>query len=136
MTQEPETPPEPAARTGGRPVLWLAIIVVLILAAAAYWRFFGTSLDGSGAAAGAPPPTVTVSKPLQKEIVEWDEYTGQFAAVDYVEMRPRVSGYIESVHFKDGQLVKAGDLLYIIDPRPFEITLKSTQAQLEQAKAQ
>jgi len=61
---------------------------------------------------------------------------GQFSAVDYVEMRPRVSGYIESVHFKDGQLVKAGDLLYIIDPRPFDIALKSAQAQLETAKAQ
>ena len=77
-----------------------------------------------------------MAAPLQREITEWDEYTGQFSAVDYVEMRPRVSGYIESVHFKDGQLVKADDLLYIIDPRPFEITLKSAQAQLERAKAQ
>ena len=83
-----------------------------------------------------PPPQVTVAVPLRREITEWDEFTGQFSAVDFVEMRPRVSGYIDSVHFKDGQLVQKGDLLYIIDPRPFEIALKSAQAQLDQSKAQ
>jgi len=77
-----------------------------------------------------------VASLLLHENTEWDEYTGQFSAVDVVEMRPRVSGYIESVHFKDGQLVNAGDLLYIIDPRPFEIALASAQAQLESANAQ
>src|SRR6185437_10266000 len=96
----------------------------------------GSDAAAPTAAAAMPPPEVTVAAPLQREIVEWDEYTGQFSAVDFVEMRPRVSGYIESVHFKDGQLVKAGDLLYIIDPRPFDIALKSAQAQLETAKAQ
>jgi RND family efflux transporter MFP subunit len=135
MTQEPETPPKAVARTGGRRVLWLAIIVVLILAAAAYWRFYGASLDGSGAAAAAPPPTVTVSKPLQKEIVEWDEYTGQFAAVDYVEVRARVGGYLDSVNFKDGQMVAKGDLLFVIDPRPFEIALASAKAQVGETTA-
>jgi RND family efflux transporter MFP subunit len=82
------------------------------------------------------PPTVTVSTPLQKEITEWDEFTGQFAAVDYVEVRARVSGYLTEIHFQDGQMVKQGDLLFVIDPRPYEATLALAQAQLAQGTAQ
>jgi RND family efflux transporter MFP subunit len=82
------------------------------------------------------PPAVTVSAPLQKEITEWDEFTGQFAAVDYVEIRARVSGYLTEIHFQDGQIVHQGDLLFVIDPRPYEATLASVQAQLAQAEAQ
>lgn len=82
------------------------------------------------------PPVVTVSTPLQKEITEWDEFTGQFAAVDYVEVRARVSGYLTEIHFEDGQLVKQGDLLFVIDPRPYEATLAAAQAQLGQGNAQ
>lgn len=82
-----------------------------------------------------PPPTVTVSAPLQKDIVEWDEFTGQFAAVDYVEIRARVSGYLTEIHFTDGDIVKQGDLLFVIDPRPFEIARDSAQAQIAQAQA-
>jgi len=90
------------------------------------------------AAQGAPPtaPPVTVSEPLQREITEWDEYTGQFAAVDYVEIRARVSGYLQSIGFQDGEIVKKGDLLFQIDSRPFEIALASAQAQVKQAQAQ
>jgi RND family efflux transporter MFP subunit len=83
----------------------------------------------------APPPPVTVSNPLQREIVEWDEFTGQFAAVDYVELRARVSGYLTEIHFTDGEIVKKGDLLFVIDPRPFEIARDSAQAQIAQAQA-
>jgi RND family efflux transporter MFP subunit len=82
------------------------------------------------------PPAVTVSAPLQREITEWDEFTGQFAAVDYVEVRARVSGYLTEIHFQDGQMVKQGDLLFVIDPRPYEATLAATRAQLGQASAQ
>jgi RND family efflux transporter MFP subunit len=82
------------------------------------------------------PPAVTVSTPLQKEITEWDEFTGQFAAVDYVEVRARVSGYLTEIHFQDGQMVKQGDLLFVIDPRPYEATLALAQAQLAQGTAQ
>ena len=120
----PGAPPSgahPAPRRSSR-ISWLFGIGALVVAAAAalYW-YQRSGSDGTAPAASAamPPPEVTVAAPLQREIVEWDEYTGQFSAVDYVEMRPRVSGYIKSVHFKDGQLVKAGDLLYIIDP-PFK----------------
>ena len=86
-------------------------------------------------AAPAAPPPVTVSAPLQKEITEWDEYTGQFAAVDYVEIRARVSGYLTEIHFTDGQIVNKGDLLFVIDPRPYEIELQQAQAQLATAEA-
>src|SRR5947209_2710048 len=82
------------------------------------------------------PPTVTVSKPIQRELVEWDEYTGQFAAKEYVEIRARVSGYLTEIHFQDGQLVKEGDLLFVIDPRPYEATLAAARAQLAQGEAQ
>ena len=137
----PATPPagpQPAPRRGSR-ASWLFGIGVLVVAVAGglYWyQRFGAGAAAPPASAAMPPPEVTVAAPLQREITEWDEYTGQFSAVEFVEMRPRVSGYIESVHFKDGQLVNAGDLLYIIDPRPFEIALASAQAQLENAAAQ
>src|SRR6202047_2610311 len=68
------------------------------------------------------PPAVTVSQPLQRELVEWDEYTGQFAAKEFVEIRARVSGYLTEIHFEDGQLVKAGGRLFVMDPRPYEAT--------------
>lgn len=89
-------------------------------------------------AASAPtpvPPTVTVAHPLAKKITEWDEYTGRFDAVDDVELRARVSGYLESVHFKDGQIVKKGDLLFVIDPRPFQIAVDQAKADLAGARA-
>jgi RND family efflux transporter MFP subunit len=91
---------------------------------------------GAIARAGAQqPPPVTVSPPLQREITEWNEYTGQFAATESVEVRARVSGYLTEIHFQDGQFVKTGDLLFVIDPRPFEIALASAEAQLTQAQA-
>ncbi|MDB5406819.1 MAG: efflux transporter periplasmic adaptor subunit [Rhodospirillales bacterium] len=95
------------------------------------WAFVG----GAFALAQGGPPPVTVSPPLKKSVVEWDEYTGQFTAVDSVEIRARVSGYLTEIHFQDGQFVKQGDLLLVIDPRPFEIARDSAQAQLAQAQA-
>jgi RND family efflux transporter MFP subunit len=82
-----------------------------------------------------PPPEVTVSKPLSKMFADEDEYVGRFVAVDSVEVRARVSGYLDAIHFQDGQMVKRGDLLFTIDRRPFQIALAQTQASLEQAKA-
>lgn len=82
------------------------------------------------------PPSVTVSQPLQKEITEWDQFTGQFQAVEFVEIRARVAGYLTEIHFQDGQTVKKGDLLFVIDPRPYEAALASMRAQLSQAEAQ
>ncbi|MCX7314888.1 MAG: efflux RND transporter periplasmic adaptor subunit [Alphaproteobacteria bacterium] len=87
------------------------------------------------AGAAPPPPPVTVSRPLQKKVTEWDEYTGRFTAVSTVEVRARVSGFIDSIHFKDGQIVNQGDLLFIIDPRPYRLTVDQAKADLERARA-
>jgi RND family efflux transporter MFP subunit len=86
-------------------------------------------------AAAPPPPQVTVAKPLRKFITEHDEYVGRFVAVESVEVRARVSGYLEAIHFQDGQMVDAGDLLFTIDRRPFQIALAQAQASLAQARA-
>ena len=82
-----------------------------------------------------PPPAVTVSKPIKRTIVDHDEYVGRFAAVNSVEVRARVSGYLEGVHFKDGQMVKQGDLLFTIDKRPFNNAVAQAQANLTQTKS-
>jgi RND family efflux transporter MFP subunit len=81
-----------------------------------------------------PPPTVTVSTPLQQEIQDWDEFTGRIDAAESVEIRPRVSGYIDQVHLKAGQLVKKGDLLVTIDPRPFQAVLERAEAEVQRAR--
>jgi multidrug efflux pump subunit AcrA (membrane-fusion protein) len=85
----------------------------------------------------APPalPAVTVARPLQKVITEWDEYTGRFASVATVEVRARVSGFIDSLHFKDGQIVKKGDLLFVIDPRPYKLAVEQAKGDVERARA-
>ena len=91
--------------------------------------------DGKPAAGAAPPPpSVTVARPLQKTITEWDEYTGRFAAVETVEVRARVSGFIDSVHFKEGQIVKQGDLLFVIDPRPYRLAVEQAKADVERVE--
>jgi RND family efflux transporter MFP subunit len=85
--------------------------------------------------AAPPPPAVTVAHPVKKTITDQDEYVGRFVAVDSIEVRSRVSGYLDKVHFTDGQLVKEGDLLFTIDRRPLEITLSQARATLSQARA-
>lgn len=87
-------------------------------------------------AQGPPSPSVTVAQPIAKRISTWDEYSGRFEAVETVEVRPRVSGFVDKVHFKDGQIVKAGDPLFTIDPRPFEIAAESSRAEIARARAQ
>jgi RND family efflux transporter MFP subunit len=82
-----------------------------------------------------PPPKVTVNQPIIRDVVESDEYTGRLEAVESVEIRARVSGYLQSVHFTDGEVVKKGALLFVIDPRPYQAELNRAKAQLEQAIA-
>lgn len=79
---------------------------------------------------------VDVSPPVAKRVTQWDEFSGRFEAVASVEVRARVSGFIESLHFKDGQLVNVGDLLFTIDKRPFEIAVESAKAEVARNKAQ
>jgi RND family efflux transporter MFP subunit len=87
-------------------------------------------------AATAPAPAVTVATVVSRQISDFDEFTGRFEAVDRVEIRPRVSGYIASVNFVQGRQVTKGEVLFVIDPRPYEAQLKQSQAQLEQARSQ
>ena len=82
-----------------------------------------------------PPPSVTVAKPIKRTVVDYDEYVGRFTAINAVEIRARVSGYLDKLHFKDGQNVKQGDLLFTIDKRPFQNTLDQARANLVQAQS-
>ncbi len=106
-----------------------ALVLALPLAAC------GEKQAAQPGAAAPPAPKVTVAKPVQKLVSDYDEYVGRFVAYDFVEVRSRVSGYLEQIHFADGQLVTQGDALFTIDRRPFEAALDQAKAALEQAKA-
>jgi RND family efflux transporter MFP subunit len=97
------------------------------------------SLAGCGRPPSAghtfPPATVTVSKPVEKEVVNWNEFTGRTAAVNLVNVTARVSGYIVGIPFKEGDIVHKGDLLYQIDPRPYQDAYDQAIGQLKQAQA-
>lgn len=80
-------------------------------------------------------PQVTIANPLTKEVTDWDEFTGRLYAVKSVEIRPRVSGYLESINFEEGSIVNKGDLLYVIDPRPYQAILDQARADVSRAKA-
>lgn len=101
------------------------------------WLFFLLAACQQPQAALPPPPLpqVTVSQPVARNVVEWDEYTGRLEAVESVEVRARVSGYLQSVHFTDGAIVQKGALLFVIDPRPYQEELNRATAALEQAMA-
>ena len=101
-----------------------------LIAAALY----GCSKGQEAPAQGAPP--VTVAAPLSQQVVDWDEFTGRFEAPRSVDVRARVGGYIQSVHFKDGDFVRQGQLLFTLDPRPAQAALASARAQLAQGQAQ
>src|SRR5690242_2292341 len=130
----------------GRPFLAMTLLMSLIPPIRAVRKFaVAAALAALAAAcgqspqaqpqAGPPPPAVTVAKPVQQQVTDYDEYVGRFTAVDSVEVRARVSGYLEALHFKDGQLVKQGDLLFTIDKRPFQNTLDQARANLVQAQS-
>jgi len=91
--------------------------------------------EGKRQSAAPPPPSVTVASPVQRTVVDQDEYVGRFVAVDSVDIRARVSGYLTEIHFTDGQMVKKGDLLFVIDHKPFQIVLDQMRANLAQARA-
>jgi RND family efflux transporter MFP subunit len=97
--------------------------------------------DGSDGAAraqqpAAAPPSVTVATPLVRRLTEWDEYTGRYEPVQQVEIHARVAGYLQEIGFKDGDTVEQGQVLFAIDPRPYEATADQARAQVEQAQAQ
>lgn len=103
---------------------WLAVLVTVGL----------TACRQSPPPPAQPPPKVTTALPLTATVTNWDEYPGHLEAVESVEVRPRVSGYIDSIHFQDGAEVKAGDLLFVIDPRPFQAELDRANAERQAAE--
>lgn len=109
----------------------MAFAAVVLTLAAGWWL-----LSSTEAPAITPPvPTVVVAAPLQREIVEWDEFIGRFEASRSVEVRPRVSGQITQVHFTDGQYVRAGAPLFTIDPRPYSAALLEVEARVASAQS-
>jgi RND family efflux transporter MFP subunit len=106
-------------------------VTLSILWAAALAGGCGKAGDSAQA---PPPPQVSVAEVLQKKVKDWDEFTGRFQAVETVEIRPRVSGYIDKVAFKEGTLVKSGDLLFVIDPRPYQADYDRAAADLKRYK--
>ncbi len=82
-----------------------------------------------------PAPVVVIAEPLRRQVVDWDDYSGRFEAVDMVEVRPRVSGLLDQVRFKDGQMVRKGQVLFVIDPRPYAAALAQARAQSARARA-
>src|SRR5687767_12001156 len=82
-----------------------------------------------------PPPQVTVATVIERDVTEWEEFTGRLQAVDSVEVRPRVSGFVSAVRFSEGAMVRKGDLLFQIDPRPFQTEVDRLQAELTRARA-
>jgi RND family efflux transporter MFP subunit len=109
--------------------------IALVLSALAAVAGAGCERQQQQKQASPPPPAVTVAAPQKRTVVDKDEYVGRFVAVDSVEIRARVSGYLEKVHFRDGQLVKKGDLLFTVDRRPFLNTVEQARASVNQAKA-
>lgn len=114
-----------------------AVSAALALASVA--ALAGCGDDGASQAdrqAAPPPPTVTVAKPVVREVVEDDEFVGRFEALDEVDVRARVGGYLEKIHFTDGAIVAEGDLLFTIDPRPFRAEVAQAEALLKIAESQ
>ena len=99
------------------------------------WAWLGLAGCGADLPAPPPPPEVTVAEVRAEELAEWDEYQGEFEAVDAVEIRPRVSGYLDRVAFTEGKEVRKGDVLFEIDPQPYQATLDQRQADLTRARA-
>jgi membrane fusion protein, multidrug efflux system len=105
---------------------WAGAAALLLLA--------GGCQKSSPPAAALPPPPVTVSQPVVRDVTEWDEYQGRLDAVETVEVRARVTGYLQSINFKDGAEVTKGDVLFVIDPRPYQAELDRAEADLRQAQ--
>jgi multidrug efflux system membrane fusion protein len=116
------------------PFIRSTVSTLLVLAASAL--LFGGCRKAPPAAQQGPLPVNTVTA-IEKEVVEWDEFTGRIEPVEFVEIRPRVSGYITAIHFTPGPnvLVKKGDLLFTIDPRPYKAEFDRTEAEVKRAEA-
>jgi RND family efflux transporter MFP subunit len=114
------------------------LLVPLALFFAAVLAGCDEAPDAAAQAQGAaqPPPEVTVATPLVRRLTEWDELTGRFEAVQRVEIRARVDGYLQEIGFEDGQIVEAGQVLFVVDPRPYEAARDRIKATIADAEAQ
>jgi multidrug efflux system membrane fusion protein len=121
-------------RLSVRNISW---IVVFVLAAGAVVAFGANDRAGRASQSQPPPaPPVSVAQVVSKQVRQWDDFTGRVAAVETVELRPRVSGYVERVAFEEGQEVRKGDLLFMIDPRTYRAVLAGADADLEHARSE
>src|SRR5262245_55633650 len=118
-----------------RPVAAFATVFSAIaLTVAVSAALSGCKTEAQGANA-APPPAVSVAQALERDVVEWDEFTGRLEAIESIEVRPRVTGYIDTVNFAEGGVVRKGDLLFGIDQRPYRAQLDKAEAELTRATA-
>jgi RND family efflux transporter MFP subunit len=129
----PPTPEQSPPRRGARRLAWVGVVGLVAVAAVAGQRAW--QREAQPTAAPPSPPQVTVSRPLQATVAGTTTFLGQFAAVDSVELRAQVGGKLTAISFRDGQIVKKGDPLFTIDPRPFQIRLDQAVAQLRTAEA-
>lgn len=118
----------------GRSFLTSSVTVLLPLAAVSAFVLSGCSSEATPAAAPVAAP-VSVAAALERPVSEWDEFTGRLEAVESVQIRPRVTGYIDSVNFAEGSIVRKGDLLFVIDQRPYRAELDKAEAELTRAQA-
>jgi membrane fusion protein, multidrug efflux system len=119
----------PSRKPARSPVLFLVLFAVLVA------PMLSLACSAGQPQAGPPPPAVTVAAVEQREIVEWDELSGRFEAVQAVDIRPRVSGHIHKVAFAEGKEVRKGDVLFVIDPRPYRAELARAEGDLAQARS-
>ncbi len=108
----------------------VAVLSVIVLTVG------GVARSADAPPAAPPPPTVSVAKPVFKKITEWDEYTGRFVAQQRVDIRARISGYLDSVHFAEGQTIEQGQLLFVIDPRPLQAEVARARAEVDRISTQ
>lgn len=113
----------------GRRTAWIGALLVLVIGA--WWLL----RDGAPPAAAAPAPVLTVAAPIARDVTLWDEYIGRFEASKAVEVRPRVSGAVTGIHFTDGQIVRKGQPLFTIDPRPYRAALAESRASAASARS-
>ncbi len=110
-------------------------ILIAAVSGGSIFGWYSSQTSASATIAAAPPPSVVVSVPLKREITDWNEFAGRFEPSASVDIRARVTGYLQSIDFQDGQIVEAGQLLFVVDRRPYQTALAQARAQRSSAQA-